>query len=117
MTAKNHSAVGLLMLLAVFAMMFGACVVAPVVPPLGAVYSNVNAPIDLSSGQGKQIGPDKGKASTVDIFYLFAFGDASINAAARNGNLKTVNHVDYEFKNVLFGIYSRYTTVVYGEKK
>ncbi|MBN1866874.1 TRL-like family protein [Candidatus Sumerlaeota bacterium] len=105
----------LVLTVATAALALGGCVMAPVVPPLGAVYSNVNAPLDLDCGSGKQIGPAKGEASTTTFFYLFAFGDAGIDAAARKGKLKTVNHVDYRFKNVLLGLYSRYTTVVYGE--
>jgi hypothetical protein len=99
------------------ALALSGCVIAPVVPPLGLVYSSVSAPLDLTSRQDKEIGPAKGEASTTTVFYLFSVGDAGINAAARNGKLKTVNHVDYAFKNVLFGFFSRYTTVAYGEAK
>ena len=99
------------------AAMWSGCVMAPVVPPLGAVYSGVQAPLDLDSGQGKQIGPAQGEASTRCIFFLVAWGDGGIDAAARNGGLQTVNHVDYEFRNILFGIYSRYTTIAYGVKE
>jgi hypothetical protein len=45
---------------------------------------------------------------------LFAMGDASISAAAQNGGINQIHHVDQETLNIL-GIYARYTTVVHGE--
>ncbi len=91
------------------------CMMAPVVPPIGGMYTNIKAPIDLNSGDGKVIGPKKGEASSVAICGLVAFGDAGLHAAAENGNLTTINHVDYRFLNILMGAYSKYTTIVYGE--
>jgi hypothetical protein len=43
----------------------------------------------------------------------FAGGNASINAAARNGNIRHVAWANQEIVNVL-GIYGVYRTVVYG---
>lgn len=45
---------------------------------------------------------------------LVGYGDASITAAKLNGNITKIHHVDSESMNI-FGIYSRYETVVYGE--
>ena len=98
-----------------FAIMATGCLMAPVVPPMGSVYTQIEAPLDLSSAGGKEIGPKCGEASSFAILGIFASGDASIHAAAENGGIRKVNHVDYRFKNVLLGAYSRYTTVVYGE--
>jgi len=90
-------------------------VMAPVVPPLGAVYTRVEAPLDLNSQNGKVIGEKRGEASSVAILGLFAFGDAGIRTACKNGGLEKVTHVDYRYTNVLLGIFCKYTTIVYGE--
>ena len=49
------------------------------------------------------------------ILGLVAWGDTSIQAGAKNGNIKTVKHTDYEFFNVLFGAYTETTVFVYGD--
>ena len=54
-----------------------------------------------------------GKASAMGIVVV-ALGDASLNAAARDGGISKVHHVDYEYFNIL-GVYAKSTTVVYGE--
>ena len=38
----------------------------------------------------------------------------SISAAASNGGITRIHHVDFETMNIL-GIYARYVTIVYGE--
>ncbi len=87
--------------------------VAPFVPPLGVAYTNVTAPLDTDLGDTR-LGTKSGEASSVCILGLVAYGDASVQAAAANGGLKTVNHVDCRYKN-LFGICQRLTVVAYGD--
>jgi len=89
----------------------GGCVMAPVVPPTGLLYTDMKAPINI--GPSEQ--PSKrGESSVVAILGLFSTGDGSVRAAADAGQISNVEHIDYEYKNVL-GIYQRYTTIVYGE--
>ena len=45
---------------------------------------------------------------------VVAWGDASIQAAADAAGIKKIHHVDCEVFSIL-GIYSKYTTKVYGE--
>ncbi len=52
--------------------------------------------------------------SQAEGILVVAYGDASISAAMKDGNLTRVHHVDKETFNVL-GIYGRYRTIVYGE--
>ena len=85
------------------------CIGAPIVPPLGLVYTDYDAPLSLNGDVGNR----RGEASVVAILGLISTGDGSVRAAARNGNISQVQRVDYEFYNVL-GIYQRYTTVAYG---
>jgi len=86
---------------------------APVVPPLGALYSNVQAPIDIDSDE-TQLGTKRGEAVSSTVLGLVAWGDASVRTAATNGGLTTIRHVDYAYFNVL-GVYATFTTVVYGD--
>ena len=86
---------------------------APVVPPTGIFFTSTEAPLDVDVDK-TQLGSKVGKASTQCVFGLVAWGDASTAAAARNGNLKVINHADYSSLNVL-GFYSSYTTIVYGD--
>ena len=85
------------------------CLGAPVVPPLGLLYTDLDAPLSLNG----EVGNRRGEASVVAILGLISTGDGSVRAAARNGGISRVERVDYEFYNVL-GIYQRYTTVAYG---
>ncbi len=41
-------------------------------------------------------------------------GDASIDAAKRNGKITKVHHVDWQVENIL-GIIGKYKVIVYGE--
>ncbi|NQU42923.1 hypothetical protein HQ520_06525 [bacterium] len=100
----------------VAALALSACVTAPVVPPLAGVYTNIEAPLDLASGdQGKVIGPKRGESSSIAILGLVAVGNAGVYKAAQEAGITRVNHLDYHFKNYLFGVYAKYTTIVYGE--
>ena len=90
------------------------CYSAPVIPPVGMFYSNIGAPI--STGPRDTAMPQsEGLASSSSVLGLFAWGDASVEAAAAQGNLKTVDHLDYDYFNVL-GIYQVFTTRAYGSR-
>jgi hypothetical protein len=52
--------------------------------------------------------------SQAEGILVVAYGDASISAAMKEGNLTRVHHVDKETFNVL-GVYGRSRTIVYGE--
>ncbi len=86
------------------------CIGAPVVPPLGLLYTNMDAPIFGGAGD---VGSRRGEASVTAILGLFSWGDGSVKAAAANGGISDVKRVDYHFTNVI-GIYQHYTTVVHG---
>ncbi len=86
---------------------------ARVVPPLGFVYTEYKAPLDIDYGN-TPIRTKKGIASTQNVLGIVAFGDASVKAAAEDGGITTVDHVDYEFFNIL-GVFSKFTTIVYGQ--
>lgn len=86
---------------------------APVMPGVGILYADVSAPLDVDN-DGTITTEKKGEATAENVLGLIVTGDASIAAAAKAGKITKVSHVDYKFKNIL-GIYSKFTTIVYGE--
>ena len=56
----------------------------------------------------------KGIAYCESFLGLITTGDASIQAAADNGGITKISHVDWDVRNIL-GLYGKYTVTVYGE--
>lgn len=80
----------------------------------GCLYTHVYTPYDTNLDK-TVLGQKTGKASMHSVLWLFAWGDASTAAAAKEGNLSVVNHMDHEFLNIIFGVYTESTTIVYGD--
>ena len=80
-------------------------------PPGGFLYQNTDALVGPTAGD---MGSRRGEASATSFLGLFAWGDASAKAAASNGGIQTLKHVDYNFTNII-GIYQSFTTVAYGD--
>ncbi len=80
----------------------------------GCAYTNVKVPMDRDLAN-TTLGEKTGKATTYSVLWLFAWGDGSTQAAAEEGEITTITHSDVELFNVLFGVYSKATTVVYGD--
>jgi hypothetical protein len=97
-------------LLALFSV---GCYSAPVMPPSGLIYTNIEAPVSPAVS-GQPLGARRGEASSASILGLFAWGDASVKAATENGGIREPKHIDYNFYNVL-GIYQSFTTIVLGD--
>ena len=91
---------------------FSGCVTAPFTPPMGAI-STIEAPLSIDHNCSL-VSTKKGEASAMCILGLVAVGDASTQAAARNGGLKTIHFLDYKYFNVL-GIYQSTTVIAHGE--
>lgn len=98
--------------LCVVVVQFGCAIQAPFVPPVAAVYTSIEAPLDVDYN-ATTLGMRTGTASAHNVLGLFAFGDASTQAAATAGGLLSINHADYKYFNIL-GIYQKTTVVVYG---
>jgi len=80
----------------------------------GCFYAHVVTPLDTDVNK-TVLGAKTGKAQSQSVLWLVAWGDAGTAAAAKNGGITTVNHMDREIVNVLFGIYTETTTIVYGD--
>ena len=103
-----------LLIATITTLFLAGCTTAPFQPSMGTVYSDTKAPLQLEYNK-TDLGKKVGTATTHSVLGLVAWGDASIQAGAKDGNIKTVKHTDYEFLNVLFGIYTETTVFVYGD--
>ena len=80
----------------------------------GCLYMDVKTPYDTDLNK-TVLGQKMGKAYSQSVLWLFAWGDAGTQAAAKEGNITTVNHMDHEMYSILFGLYTKSTTIVYGD--
>lgn len=102
--------IGCLLLIMFLAGSFMGC--ASVVAPVsGWVYTDVTAPVTATSNTGSA---KVGTGGCASILGWFAWGDCSIDAAMKNGNITKIHHVDHDAMSIL-GIYAQYTIKVYGE--
>lgn len=89
-------------------------VVAPVNMPPAFIYADHTVPLDTNFQNTQIAGLRQGEASVQNILGLISFGDSGVKEAAADGEISRIHHADYRFVNVL-GIWSKYTTIVYGE--
>ena len=78
------------------------------------LYSNYSSTMDIHV-DNTSLGKKEGRASRHTVLWLVSWGDAGIAAAAKDGRLTTMNHLDSEFFQILYGVYTRETVVVYGD--
>ena len=80
----------------------------------GCAYVNVKTPLDIDVDQ-TTLGTKVGTASLKSVLWVAAWGDAGIKAAAENGNITVIRHVDQQTFSILLGGYTKITTIVYGD--
>ncbi len=80
----------------------------------GCAYMHVQSPLSTNFKK-TDLGTKTGRASSYSLVWLVSWGDAGTKAAAKNGGIQFVECEDIETKIVLFGLYTRITTVAYGE--
>ncbi len=78
------------------------------------VYTNVVTPLDQDLNP-TVLGDKIGRADSYSVLWLVAWGDRGTHAAAEAGGITTVHHMDIQNLVVLFGLWTRQTTIVYGE--
>lgn len=102
-------------------LMSGACILASAVIisgcagslPMGGIITDVKMPVAI--GNEKVTAKLKRSESMCKTYVsLVAQGDASIGAALKDSDIKTIHYVDWEAFNIL-GLYGEYKCVVYGE--
>lgn len=77
-------------------------------------FVNVKIPLDTDLDR-TQLGTKVGEAKARSVLWVFLWGDAGTQAAAKQGGLTTITHADREFFIVLFGLYASETTILYGD--
>lgn len=80
----------------------------------GCLYMNTKLPLDTDVSTTK-LGSKQGVSSVQSVLWLVAWGDGSTEAAARDGNIQVINHLDSRTYMVLWGLYSRVDTIAYGD--
>lgn len=78
------------------------------------VYTHVTMPLTVELNK-TELGHKRGEASMYSYVWLVALGDAGAATAARQGGISIMTHMDREYESVLYGIYTKTTTIVYGD--
>ncbi|MCM0607177.1 MAG: TRL-like family protein [Xanthomonadaceae bacterium] len=76
---------------------------------IGFIYTDAKDSHMATSAQGARVG----KACQQNILGAVVTGDSSIEAAKKEGGIRTVAAVDNEFSSIM-GVYSKYCTIVTG---
>jgi len=79
--------------------------------PVGVLYTKLTLPVSCESDVKSM---KTGTAECKSILGWVATGDASYEAAMKNGGITKVNHADWDVENIL-GIIGTYKLTVYGE--
>lgn len=77
-------------------------------PAMGSIWMDVKGPIDA----GDKVGSKMGTACASSIAGMVATGDASIAAAAADGNITRIDSVDHHSTNMV--IFGKFCTIVRG---
>lgn len=80
-------------------------------PVSGLLFTQVKAPVAVGNSPTYS---KVGRAEAASYLGLIAIGDASIQAAMKQGNITQIHHVDSEAWHLL-GIVATYTVIVYGD--
>ena len=89
---------------------------ATISPFIGVVFTQVKYPHNQAvvSSDGT-IGSKMGKSTAYYLLGIAAFGDASVQEAARMGGITEIKTVEHEYVSVLAVVYGQYTTIITGE--
>ncbi len=77
-------------------------------------YMNIKTPLDTDVSN-TVLGDKQGSAKTHSIMWLVSWGDGGTAAAAKDGNIKNITHLDVRYYTILFGLYAERETIAYGE--
>ena len=80
----------------------------------GCAYTRVQRPLDMNFDE-TVLGSKIGRSHSHSVLWLVAWGDAGTRAAAEQGEITVINHADMAVTVVLFGLYTRVSTIVYGD--
>lgn len=98
-------------IIAATALFTSSCAIVGTPVGVGTLYTGVTTGEAVTANT---LGKKVGQSTANNILGIVATGDASITTAAKNGGIKKISHVDSKKTSVL-GIFSSYTTIVYGD--
>lgn len=78
------------------------------------VYGDFGHPLDTDL-DSTLLGSKSGESSMQSVLWLVSWGDAGVRAAAEDGGITTLRHMDQRTFYLLWGLYYRNTTIVYGD--
>jgi hypothetical protein len=100
------------------AVMFGGCGAGWTVmhsPTIGLIYTGTQSP-SMAATETEAVGTSKkGQSECMSVLGIAAWGDCSVEGAMHQGGVKKIHNVDHKTYLVLFGVYTKVTTIVYGE--
>jgi hypothetical protein len=80
----------------------------------GCAYTNIQRPLGTEFNK-TELGTKSGESSSYSLLWLVAWGDGGTKAAAENGKIQVIRHADTRLFFLLFGLYTKVTTIVYGD--
>lgn len=80
----------------------------------GCAYLHTKTPFDDDLDK-TELGSKVGTAQAYSVLWLVAWGDASYQKAAKNGDITVLRHADQESLSILFGLFIRWRVIVYGD--
>jgi hypothetical protein len=83
-------------------------------PLLTGCFINAKIPFDTDLNR-TELGSKTGEATVHSVLWLVMWGDAGTQAAAKNGGITTITHMDQKIFTILFGVYASETVIVYGD--
>lgn len=87
-------------------------------PPIGHLYTNIRVPLKTDL-KNTVFNTNQGEADTLTFQYgiwSFSVGDSSAHSAIINACINEVDYAEYEYTNILFGLYQKMTIIVYGDR-
>lgn len=98
-------------IIAASTLLLSSCAIVSTPVGMATLYTGVETGHSVTSNN---IGKKVGTATATNVLGIVAVGDASINKAAKDAGIKKISHVDQKQTSML-GLFSSYTTTVYGE--
>ncbi len=80
----------------------------------GCLYVNVTSPLDIDMNETRT-GSKVGESASHMILWAVAWGDAGTQAAAKEGGITNILNADRRTQSYVLGIYTKETTIVYGD--
>lgn len=100
-------------LLVLLSLFLSSCFTADYRAPGGWLYQDTTINHGFSPNQ--ELGPRSGQSCANAFLYLVSFGDAGIQAASASAGIRTIRAVDYRITNIVWPLYTRTCTIVYGD--